>query len=443
MGAQAPLADGNTIPWPGGTNGVITLGLTNQWRFYVLTNDQNYTNAAFLTFQPVNLSLPRLGVNQTNLDNATRAEADIDLYVSTDPGLTNLDAAALAAADKALGRGGTGAIVYSNVAPGAVYYVGVKAEDQEAAQYAFMGVFSLLPFGEQDQNGNWILRGINLPAVIPDGTAARPGVTNVVAIAPAPIPVRRVVVTNEVWHESFADLLGTLSHGRKSAVLNNHSLPPVDPVPYQYTYVYEDNGEGDIPGAQPTDGPGSLRDFIGEQGMGVWLLTMADTVSGHTGLVENLTIRLDPQNVVNGADARRAHQRLLLRLPRCPHRRDEPHRLPLQRLCHAPARGALPPPRQPPHRNQLRPNADGHSPFGMLVRKPLPRCRRSTRAAITSASSTRMESPRPFGLTPAVDLDPSWRRPRHLRLRRANPHPGRRGHQRQPLRVQPPTHRLP
>jgi subtilisin-like proprotein convertase family protein len=301
VGAQSPLADGATFPWPGGT-GVITVGLTNQWRFYVLTNDQNFTNAAFLTFQPVNLSLPRLGVNQTNLENATRAEADIDVYVSTDPGLTNLDVTALTAADKVLGRRGTGVLICGNAAPGAVYYVGVKAEDQEAAEYAFMGVFSLLPFGAQDQGGNWILRGINLPASLPDGSAARSGVTNVIALAPSPIGVRRVVVTNEVWHESFADLFGTLSHGAKSAVLSNHSLPPVHPVPYEYTYVYEDNGEGDIPGSQPTDSPGSLRNFIGEQGMGVWLLTMTDTVSGHTGLVENLTIRLEPQNVMNGAD---------------------------------------------------------------------------------------------------------------------------------------------
>ena len=159
-------------------------------------------------------------------------------------------------------------IVYSNVAPGALYYVGVKAEDQEAAQYAFMGVFSLLPFGEQDQNGNWILQGINVPALIPDGTAARPGVTNVVAIAPAPIPVRRVVVTNESGTRAFPTSSAPSLMASKSVVLNNHSLPPVDPVPYQYTYIYEDNGEGDIPGAQPTDGPGSLRNFIGEQGNG-------------------------------------------------------------------------------------------------------------------------------------------------------------------------------
>ena len=118
-----------------------------------------------------------------------------------------------------------------------------------------MGVFSLLPFSTQDPDGSWVLQGINVPAVIPDGSADRPGVTNVVALASAPIPIRRVVVTNEIWHESFSDLLGTLTHGRTSVVLHSNSLPPVDPVPYQYTYIYEDNGEGDIPGSQPRTGP--------------------------------------------------------------------------------------------------------------------------------------------------------------------------------------------
>ena len=50
---------------PGGANGVITVGPTNQWRFYVLTNDLDYTNAAFLTFLPPNLALPQMGVNTT------------------------------------------------------------------------------------------------------------------------------------------------------------------------------------------------------------------------------------------------------------------------------------------------------------------------------------------------------------------------------------------
>jgi len=301
VGASPPTAEDSAIPWPGGADGLITVGLTNQWRFYVLTNDQDYSNAAFLTFQPANLSLPRLGVNQTNPANATRPEADLDLYVSTDPGLTNLSPDVLAAADKALGRCGTEVIVYSDAAPGAVYYVGVKAEDQQAAEFAFMGVFSLQLFGEQDASGSWILRGINVPALIPDGSATLPGVTNVVAVALAPVAVRRVVVTNELWHEGFTNLVGTLSHNRKSVVLNNHSRPPGEPAPNEYTYVYEDNGEDDIPGAQPADGPGSLRDFIGEQGMGVWLFTLTDNAAGQSGLVANLSLRLDPQNVSNGA----------------------------------------------------------------------------------------------------------------------------------------------
>ncbi len=141
VGAQPPLADGATVPLPDGSNGAITPGFTNQWRFYVLTNDQGYANAAFATFLPPNLSLPRLGVNQTNLDNATRREADIDLYVSTNPALVNLDTTALAAADKALGRGGTQVVAYNDAAPGEVYYIGVKSEDQEAAQYALPGRF--------------------------------------------------------------------------------------------------------------------------------------------------------------------------------------------------------------------------------------------------------------------------------------------------------------
>ncbi len=299
VGAMGPLAGGGTIPWPGGTNGVIAAGLTNQWRFYVLTNDQNYLHAAFVTFMAADLSLPAPGLHQTNL-GAAQAEPDIDLYVSTNPALTSLDTAALEAADKTIGRCGTHAVVFSNVEPGAIYYVGVKAEGQQAAEYAFMGVFSQLPFGEQDSGGSWLLRGINLPAVIPDGVAARPGVTNVVAIAPAPVAVRRVVVTTELWHEGVTNLLGTLRHGRRSAVLHNHSLPPGEPVPGEYNWVYEDNGEGDIPGARPTDSPGSLLNFIGEPGLGVWLLTLADNAPGPTGLVQNLTIRLDPQNAETG-----------------------------------------------------------------------------------------------------------------------------------------------
>ena len=222
VGAQGPLPEGNTIAWPGGPNGLITIGITNQWRFYVLTNDQNYTNAAFLTFRAATLSLPRLGVNQTNLTNATRAEADIDLYVSPDAGLTNLDPAALTSASKSLGRGGAETIVLSNALPG-LYYIGVKAESGEAAECGFLGVFSELPFAQTDDQGNQFLRGFPAPALIPGGSPAPPASAQIFCVAPESIPLHRVVVTNTLSHEATADLLGTLSHLNASAVLNNHS----------------------------------------------------------------------------------------------------------------------------------------------------------------------------------------------------------------------------
>ena len=75
VGTSDSFGGRHRYPWPVGSNGVITAGLASQWRFYVLTNNQDYTNAAFASFLPVDLSLPRLGVNQTNLGNATRAEA--------------------------------------------------------------------------------------------------------------------------------------------------------------------------------------------------------------------------------------------------------------------------------------------------------------------------------------------------------------------------------
>ncbi len=293
VGANPPLLDANPVPWPGGSNGFILPGLTNQWRFYVLTNDQSYTNAAFVTFKSVGLAVSQDSNQGTNLTASATPQADIDLYVSTNAALINLDPTALAEADKSVHRGGTEMVLYTNALPG-TYYIGVKAEDQQAAEFALMGVFSMSPFGTQDQTGTWTLQGINVPALIPDGGATLPGETNVIAIAPQPISVRRVVVTNEISHEDFSDLVGTLTHGHTSVVLNDHNIPPG--ATNEYTFVYEDNGEGDIPGSQPTTGPGSLRDFVGAQGQGVWILNMQDTALGNTGLVENLVIRLDPQN---------------------------------------------------------------------------------------------------------------------------------------------------
>ena len=298
VGAQGPLPEGNTIAWPGGPNGQITIGTTNQWRFYVLTNDQNYTNAAFLTFRAATLSLPRLGVNQTNLTNATRAEADIDLYVSPDAGLTNLDPGALTGASKSLGRGGAETVVLSNASPG-LYYIGIKAESGEAAEYGFIGVFSESPFAQTDDQGNQILRGFPAPALIPEGSPDRPSLAQAFCVTPEPIPLHRVVVTNTLSHEAMADLVGTLSHLDVSAVLNNHSP---DLAVTNQPFVFDDSNQNDVPGALHTDGPGSLRDFAGSAGAGQWILTLAST--NHPGTNDSLAIWLERQpELTNGIAA--------------------------------------------------------------------------------------------------------------------------------------------
>ncbi len=115
-GASSPVLGTNTVPIGTNTvldtnnqpipifpsfaaNAIVTVGMTNQWHFYVITNPvsgaANVTNAGFITFLPDTLSIPRMGVFADSTANATTPEADIDLYVSTDPSLTNLNPVAI------------------------------------------------------------------------------------------------------------------------------------------------------------------------------------------------------------------------------------------------------------------------------------------------------------------------------------------------------------
>lgn len=302
VGANTPLLGTNTVPLLNDANAVITTGMTNQWHFYVLSNEFNFTNVSFVTFMPPDLAIPRMGVTNFNdVNNGARPEADIDLYVSTDPGLTNLSPVAIAAADKSVGRGGTEVIVKNDAVPGSVYYAGIKSEDQQAAEYSFLGVFSLLPPSSSDSKGNVYMRGIPVPASIPPGVPPHPKAALVLGIDIKQIQVRRVVVTNTFTHPMPGNLVGTFSHNTKFAVLNNKTCATDPATGFCYTnrhdYIYEDNGEHDIAGSRQSDGPGTLKDFIGEQGLGVWLLSMVNSQPTGTGEVDRLIIKLEPQNL--------------------------------------------------------------------------------------------------------------------------------------------------
>jgi subtilisin-like proprotein convertase family protein len=316
VGANPPLQGTNTVGttnqnnWA--TNGAITIGVPNQWHFYVVTNIQvsnapTFTNAAMATFLPPDLSIPPVGVNASTLLNATRPEADIDLFVARTSvfgqnafNLTNLDPTIVAGCDKSLGRGGTETLTYTNAILNEVFVVGVKSEDQEAAEYAFAGLFSEFPFSTVGPNGEEVIQGINVPTIIPNGTLLKPGRSITLGIGIQPINIQRVVVTNHIEHDNIGDLVGTLNHSGVQAVLNNHTFG-INQT--NQILIYEDNGQGDVPGSRTSDGPGNLRSFIGQQGVGLWTLIEANASGFGTGQVDNVSIRLDPQAGTNGVTA--------------------------------------------------------------------------------------------------------------------------------------------
>ncbi|MGH7968103.1 MAG: hypothetical protein ACREIC_05180, partial [Limisphaerales bacterium] len=266
VGATASFSATNTIPLPGTSGAVLTIGSTNQWAFYVFANESGFSNLAFLTFSAVRLS-PLPGLSTTN------QEADIDLYVSTNPGLTNLDPDVLATADISAGRGGNETVAYSSAGPD-VYYVGIKCESQGGAQYGFAAIASEAPFVQIDPAGNELVQGVPAPALIPGGTPAQPGLASVFGIVSDSFAVRRVIVTNALTSGSGAGLNISLEHDGHGATLSNFGT---NVVFTGLPSVYDDSGEGDVPGALPSQGPGSLLDFAGGQAMGQWRLSFVST----------------------------------------------------------------------------------------------------------------------------------------------------------------------
>ena len=174
VGANPALLGTNTVTLTTNANAQLTIGITNQWNFYVIDNTSSFTNARFVIANPVELAVPRMGTQVLIATNATRPEADVDLYVSTNPGLTNLDPAAINTAWKQVGREGTAVITLNgtNVTQG-FYYIAVKSEDQMAADFTLQVLFSLYPFDAA--NGILGLLAWLDDVPIPDGSFNRPG----------------------------------------------------------------------------------------------------------------------------------------------------------------------------------------------------------------------------------------------------------------------------
>ena len=164
-----------------------------------LTNSA-FTNVALITFFPPNLGVPRMEasgeINPANT-NATRvAGADIDLYVSTNPALTNLDPTVISNAFAGIqgavsvNRTGNQVVTFANTAVGQVYYIGIKSEDQQGAQYGFAGVASDVPFNQMNSNGDTVVTMHVLPAPIPGGSAASPQYALIFGVTTLTTPIR-------------------------------------------------------------------------------------------------------------------------------------------------------------------------------------------------------------------------------------------------------------
>jgi subtilisin-like proprotein convertase family protein len=281
--ADGPLY-GNTPP---DTNGNLF-----QWHFFVFTNGQwNSTNSAsnvvFTTFLPPDLA--------TQISPRTNG-ADIDMYVSTDTTLLDLNPNAVATSVldgmASLIRGGTQTVILTNSLSNAVYYIGIKSEDQQAGDFGFYAEAQQAPFSTLNPNGSVTANGTGLPVPIPDSGLGPPAIVFAFLVNPLnpSMQLRNVTATLSIDHGNPSDLYGVLQHDGTQVVLNNYSGAPGG-----FTNSYNDLNDNTVPGSLTADGPGTLRNYIGTPGQGMWMLTETDNALLQAGQVESFSVTGYPQ----------------------------------------------------------------------------------------------------------------------------------------------------
>ncbi len=310
VGASSPLMTLNTN------------GTTNQWNFYIFTN-QNYstTTATNLTTNIVagvtNISTNVVNLPLTNggpyvafstflppnLARARNKDADVDLFMTRslfppasgpEWDLTNLNPAVLSDPNtlRSTNRGGYELITMSNSVLGEVFYVGVKSEDQQGGSYGFFGAASQSPFGTNTTNGGVVLTLFPAPMEIPDGSPEAPGGVVLYGICTTNIIMQSISNLIAYTHENLGDLVGTLTHNGTVITLNNHTITPAAGAPapggvQTYNLTYDDF-------RNPPDGPGDVTDLIGQDGIGLWIFEIYDNAPLMTGTVDSASIYMRP-----------------------------------------------------------------------------------------------------------------------------------------------------
>lgn len=314
VGANSPLFTLN------GTSNPNTNGLTNQWNFYVFTN-LNYPNATVTNFATnvtagvtnVITNVVRLPLTNggpyvafstflpPNLAKARNGDADIDLYVARSGGptpvpnafnLTNLDPVVMSHANtfRSTNRGGYELFSVTNSAIGEIFYVGIKSEDQQGGAYGFFGASAPFPFYGTNTNGYFQVALFPVPMDIPDGSPENPGGVTLYGILPTNVLMQSITMSNTILHENLGDLVGTLTHNGTVVTLNNHSIgtgtnPPGGLVTNNLVYDSFRN---------PPDGPGDVTDFLGQDGVGLWIFEVYDNTPFQTGAVTYADLYLVP-----------------------------------------------------------------------------------------------------------------------------------------------------
>ena len=308
VGANGPRLDG-------------VEGQLAQWHFYTFTNYSDATNANGIVYGS-NVAFVIFG--SPNLAVSRAFESDVDLYVTLDRNLTNLNPATVASTFRSVGRTGSELVLFTN-APNTneIFYIGVKSEDQQAAEYNIVGLSSDQPFSRLDPDGRIRFPGFPLLQPIPDGEPRRPGRGIYMAIGAAPGELRNILVEQTWTHELFSDVLGNLDHDRQFAVLNNRHEFGNERGGTNRFRLYGDSFAGGslpvygryVPGLQNietfqtnsyvVDGPGSLNNFLGERMDGAWIFSSFDNAAGFGGRVNQLDIRVFPNDLLDGRFRRR------------------------------------------------------------------------------------------------------------------------------------------
>ncbi len=308
-----------------GTANANTNGVTNQWNFYVFTN-QNYASATAtnmvtnvvagvtnITTNVVRLPITNGGPYVTlstflppNLARSRIKEADVDMYVTRSSlaypglsgagGLTNLDPQVLSHANtlRSTNRGGYELIAVTNSStgpPGEVFFVGIKSEDQQGGQYGFLAAATQLPSSTNSTNGGVFIDLFPVPAEIPDGSPEAPGGIMLFGICTTNITIQSLSNSLTYVHENLGDLVGTLTFNGTVITLNNHTISPTAaPAPgglVTNVLTFDDF-------RNPPDGPGDVTDLIGQDAIGLWIFEVYDNAPFQTGSLDYASIYIRP-----------------------------------------------------------------------------------------------------------------------------------------------------